>query len=373
MEYLSQILIKGKIPTTALKKLLVENSPVENVVKALTGQTGQTKNANLQSPQLSLLKNYLPEKIPLGKAFNNLIRFLSSLPGNELTPQTKETLITTMKNLIIQGEKIDENLLKNFITKTGLNYEADLKKLVLSKAKGHVLGKAEKLVLGKTEEPLQSKVEGLVLNKPEGDVQSSQPPGDMKESLKSSIKGQLIKVVQELETKLSKMQQAQNQPQLKELQALLKNVKTTLSNIELNQILNYYSKQEDGFLQFQIPFSPSETVNLYIKDNAKKDEQKNSKQKEDVSLIFHLNLKAMGNLRIDVQMLDKSLSSQFYVEDKEVSKFISSMLPELKRQLGESYSINHLCCAVKDKSFFEDELPEKKLFQKKTQIISVEA
>ncbi len=72
-------------------------------------------------------------------------------------------------------------------------------------------------------------------------------------------------------------------------------------------------------------------------------------------------------------MLDKSLSSQFYVEDKEVSKFISSMLPELESQLGESYSINHLSCSVKEKSFFEDEMPEKKLFQKKTQIINVEA
>lgn len=334
MEYLSQIFSKGKIPATELKKLLATNSPVENVVKALTGGK---QNANLQTLQLSLLKNYLPEKIPLGKAFDNLIRFLSVLTKGELTPQTKEALIATMKSLILQGEKIDENLLKNFITKTGLNYEADLKKLVLSKPG----------------EPVQS--------------------GQTSESLKTSIKGQLIKIVQELEARLIKMQQTQHQSQLKELQALLKNVRTTLSNVELNQILNYYSKQEDGFLQFQIPFSTSETANVYIKDNTKKDEQKDSKKKEDVSLIFNLKLKTIGNLRIDVQVLDKSLSCQFYVEDKEVSKFISSMLPELERQLGESYSIKHLGCSLKEKSFFEDEIPEKKLFRKKNQIISVEA
>lgn len=334
MEYLSQIFSKGKIPPPELKKLLATNSPVENVVKALTGGK---QNADLQSLQLSLLKNYLPEKIPLAKAFDNLIRFLSSLPESELTPQTKETLITTMKSVIIQGEKIDENLLKNFITKTGLNYEADLKKLVLSKAVGLV------------------------------------QKGQIPENLKTSIKGQLLKIVQELEAKLSKMQQTQNQSQLKELQALLKNVKTTLSNVELNQILNYYSKQEDGFLQFQIPFSPSETVNLYIKDSSEKDEKKDGKKKEDVSLIFHLNLKTMGNLRIDVQILDKTMSCQFYVEDKDVSEFISSMLPELESQLGESYSINHLSCSVKEKSFFEDEMPEKKLFKKKAQVLSVKA
>ena len=338
MEYLSNILLKGKIPATEFNKLSATNSPVENVVKALSGQS---KDANLQSLQLSLLKNYLPDKIPLGKAFDNLIRFLSSLPKSELTPQTRETLISTMKSLILQGEKIDENLLKNFITKTGLNYEADIKRLVPSKAKEH--------------------------------IQNGQSPENLKESLKSSVKGQLLKTVQELETKLGKMQQAKNQPQLKELQAILKNIKTTLSNIELTQILNYYSKQEDGFLQFQIPFSPSETVNLYIKDNTKKSDQKGRKKKEDVSLIFHLDLKKMGSLRIDVQMLDQSLNCQFYAEDKEVSKFISSMLPELKHQLEDSYSVNYLSCKVKTKSFFENEMPEKKLFKKKTQIISVEA
>ncbi|HJP18976.1 MAG: hypothetical protein CMD96_07045 [Gammaproteobacteria bacterium] len=338
MEYLSQIFLKGNIPPPELKKLLATGSPVENVVKALTGGK---QDANLQTLQLSLLKNYLPEKIPLVKAFDNLIRFLSSLPKSELTPQTKETLITTMKSVIIQGEKIDENLLKNFITKTGLNYEADIKKLVLSK--------------------------------PGELIRSDQTPENLKASLNQSIKGQLLKIVQELETKLSKMQQSQNQSQLKELQALLKNVKTTLSNVELNQILNYYSKQEDGFLQFQIPLSPSETVNLYVKDNSEKDEQKDSRKKEDVSLIFHLNLKTMGNLRIDVQVLDKTMSCQFYVEDKEVSKFISSMLPKLENQLGESYSINHLSCSIKEKSFFEDEMPEKKLFKRKTQIINIEA
>ena len=338
MEYLSQIFLKGNIPPPELKKLLATGSPVENVVKALTGGK---QDANLQTLQLSLLKNYLPEKIPLVKAFDNLIRFLSSLPKSELTPQTKETLITTMKSVIIQGEKIDENLLKNFITKTGLNYEADIKKLVLSK--------------------------------PGELIQSDQTTENLKTSLNQSIKGQLLKIVQELETKLSKMQQSQNQSQLKELQALLKNVKTTLSNVELSQILNYYSKQEDGFLQFQIPFSTSETVNLYVKDNSEKDEQKDSRKKEDVSLIFHLNLKAMGNIRIDVELLDKTMSCQFYVEDKEVSKFISSMLPELENQLGESYSINHLSCIIKEKSFFEEEMPEKKLFQRKTQIINVEA
>tara|TARA_B100001964_G_scaffold84338_1_gene95157 strand:+ start:72 stop:1088 length:1017 start_codon:yes stop_codon:yes gene_type:complete len=338
LEYLSQIFLKGNIPPPELKKLLATGSPVENVVKALTGGK---QDANLQTLQLSLLKNYLPEKIPLVKAFDNLIRFLSSLPKSELTPQTKETLITTMKSVIIQGEKIDENLLKNFITKTGLNYEADIKKLVLSK--------------------------------PGELIRSDQTPENLKASLNQSIKGQLLKIVQELETKLSKMQQSQNQSQLKELQALLKNVKTTLSNVELNQILNYYSKQEDGFLQFQIPLSPSETVNLYVKDNSEKDEQKDSRKKEDVSLIFHLNLKTMGNLRIDVQVLDKTMSCQFYVEDKEVSKFISSMLPKLENQLGESYSINHLSCSIKEKSFFEDEMPEKKLFKRKTQIINIEA
>tara|TARA_B100000315_G_scaffold211443_1_gene208226 strand:- start:5070 stop:6086 length:1017 start_codon:yes stop_codon:yes gene_type:complete len=338
LEYLSQIFSKGTIPTPELKKLLATNSPVENVVKALTGGK---QDANVHTLQLSLLKKYLPEKIPLVKAFDNLIRFLSSLPKSELTPQTKETLITTMKSVIIQGEKIDENLLKNFITKTGLNYEADLKKLVLSKPGEH--------------------------------IRSDQTPENLKASFNQSIKGQLLKIVQELEAKLSKMQQTENKFQLKELQALLKNVKTTLSNVELNQILNYYSKQETGFLQFQIPFSPTETVNLYIKDNSEKDEQKDGKKKEDVSLIFHLNLTTIGNLRIDVEMLDKTMSGQFYVEDKDVSEFISSMLPELESQLGESYSINHLSCCVKEKSFFEDEIPEKKLFQKKTQIINVEA
>ena len=338
LDYLSKILLKGKIPAPEFKRISELNSPVENVIQALSGES---KDANLQSLRLSLLKNYLPSKIPLGKAFENLIRFLSSLPKSELTPQTKEALMTTMKSLSLQGEKVDENLLKNFIAKTGLNYEADLKKLGLSKLEGH--------------------------------AGNDQSPESLKESLKSSLKGQLIKIIQELETKLSSIRQEQNQPQLKELQALLKNIKATLSNLELNQILNYYSKQEDGFLQFQIPFSASETVNLYIKDNSKKNDQKGSKQKEDVNLIFDLKLKAMGNLRIDVQMLDQSLNCKFYAEDEEVSKFISSMLPELEGQLEKKYGVNHLSCIAKDKSFFEDNIPEKKLFQGKTQIINVEA
>lgn len=336
IDELSQIL-KTKISTSELAKLSAKNPPVENVVKILAGEKSGTTTDELK---LALLKSYLPDKIPLAKGLNSLIQILSTTSNIELTSQTKETLIAVIKSLFLQEEEIDENLLKKIITRTGLNYEADLKKLVLSKTLGAVKG-AE----------LSEKQKGFLIN---------------------SIKGQLIKLVQEIETKLKNIQQMQNHPQIKELQAMLKNIKVTLSNIELNQIMNYYSKQEDGFFQFQIPYSMSETIHLYIKDNSKENKQK-GKNKKDISLIFLLNLKGMGNIRIDVQMFDKSMSCHFYAGGKNVSEFITEMLPELKRNLEKTYDVTDMSCSVKDKKFFEEETPEKKLFQKKAQIISVKA
>lgn len=333
---LSQIL-KTNIPASELAKLSAKNSSIENVVKILAGDKS---GASTEELKLALLKSYLPDKIPLAKGLDSLIRILSSTSNIELTSQTKETLIAAIKSLILQEDEIDENLLKKIITRTGLNYEADLKKLVLSKTPGTV-----------KEGQLSEKQKGFLIN---------------------SIKGQLMKLVQEIEARLKSIQQTQNHPQIKELQAMLKNIKVTLSNIELNQIMNYYSKQEDGFFQIQIPYSMSETIHLYVKDNSKKNKKKGG-GKENISLVFLLNLKEMGNVRIDVQMLDKSLSCHFFAGEKGVSEFITKMLPELQRELENTYDVTDLSCSVKDKKFFEEETPEKKLFQKKAQIISVKA
>ncbi len=335
---LPEILLKSKITASDLRKVSVKGSPVENAVKALVSKK---PDSNLQTLNLSLLKNYLPAKTPLGKAFINLVKLLSSSSNSTITPQARESLISTISSIILKGKEIDENLLKNLIEKTGLNYEADIKKLVDNKKGGEPLG-------GRLSEKLTA-------------------------SLRNSIKGQLMGLVREIEIKLNSFQQAKAEPQFKQLQELLNNIKTALSNIELEQILNYYSKREDGFLQFQIPYSASETVRLYVKDNLKKNKEKKRKEKEDISLIFLLDLKGIGNLRVDVQMVDKSLICQLYVESKKISQFVSSMLPELKDKLEENYDVSHLNCTVKEKSFFEQEKPDKELFQKKRQIINVKA
>lgn len=334
---LSETLLKGKIPASGLEKLSRKSSSIENIVQKLTGDN---PSVNLKELNLSLLKNYLPEKIPLGKALGNLYQFLSSASNKNIKSQSKETLKHSLENIIIQKKDIDENVLKNILDKTGLNYEANLKKLVLSKA------------------------ESTALSSPLSEKQIT--------ALKSSLKGQLLKLAQELEEKMQNIQHGQKQPEVKELHLLLKNVKSALTNIELNQIFNYYSMREDGSFQIQIPYSLSETIYIYIKDNSNKKKQKES-EKEDSTLVFLLNLKGIGNLRVDVQVFKDTISCHFFAEDKNVSEFISTILPELKQSLEKNYAVSHLSCVVKKKKFFEEEKPEKKLFQKKTQIINVKA
>lgn len=334
---LSKIFLRNQIVLSELEKFSAKSSP-DGAIKSLADRKSNVKNIS-EELNFSLLKDLLPGKIPLGKVLYNLFQVLSSATDINITPQTRETLSAAIENIILLGKNIDENFLKNLIDKVGLNYEANLKK--------------------------------LGPDKPERGGQNSQQSKRMVRLLNDSIKGQLLKLLQELEFKLKIVQSAQSSQQLKELQSMIKIVRSSLSNIELNQILNHYSRQENGFLQIQIPYSTSETVYLYVKDNSKKNKQKGQKKKDDINLVFILNLQVMGNVRIDVRMLDKSLSCHFFAEKKNISEFVASMLPELRRKLENNYSVIHLSCDVKDNKFFEEDKPDKEMFQKEKQIISL--
>ncbi len=330
----TKILESGKVQVRiqnveVTAQLPAEAKPVrigENVlIKAIPNKEGvsfQILNPENQTPKIdgAALKNYLPAKQDMGKMLTDLESIFNKNPDlgkYKIDSDVVQRLRDTIKVLIPREESVpDSARLKEQVDRSGINYEAKVKKAV---------------------------DEGVIL--------------DRKPILSKDLKGQLLELQTKLEKFLAKEGELLPPQTQRTISETIQQVKLASDNIELQQLSNQFSKQEQNPLVLQIPdpYMPeAKTAKLFIRDGEGSEGGKGG-DKKDFHMVFLLNLSAIGNIRIDAKLNGNNLAADFASEDKNVVNLIGAGKEGLKKKLDElgfSASIN---ASVKEKSDMEME------------------
>lgn len=259
----------------------------------------------LRTVEPSMIKPYLVARQPFGEMIENLQKVLIDSPvlkELKLDPEFLGRIKESLSLLFAKDNPLpDEMTLKSQVAQSGVNYEA--------------------------------KVRRLFAGTPEIIIHAG------KASLAGDLKGQLLKLGKDVEAAIARSDWALPQnPRNHEVSAVLQSIKQATDNIELNQLTNQYAKQEHQPIVLQIPYLPSsdgKTVKLYVKSGGG-DGKKNQGDKQTVSLVFLLNMTALGHLRVDTQVTKDQLSIKIGADNQAVTDFIQTHTEELKARLREA-------------------------------------
>lgn len=292
-------------PQSALSPGDVVTARVEQIADryVLVVQAQKEAVPQLRTVEPSMIKPYLVARQPFGEMIESLQKVLIDSPvlkelklDPEFLGRIKESL-----SLLFAKDNPDEMTLKSQVAQSGVNYEA--------------------------------KVRRLFAGTPEITINAG------KASLAGDLKGQLLKLSKDVEAAIAKSDWALPQnPRNHEVSAVLQSIKQATDNIELNQLTNQYAKQEHQPIVLQIPYLPSsdgKTVKLYVKSGGG-DGKKNQGDKQTVSLVFLLNMTALGYLRVDTQVTKDQLSIKIGADNQAVTDFIQTHTEELKARLREA-------------------------------------
>jgi hypothetical protein len=310
-------------------QLPVQAKPIrigENVlVKATSSKASvgfQILNPENQTTKIdgATLKSYLPAKQDTGKMLTNLESILNKnldLGKYKIDFDVVQRLKETLKVLIPKADTVpDGTRLKEQVDRSGINYEAKVKQAV---------------------------DEGLIL--------------DRKPILSKDLKGQLLELQGKLENFLAKEGGQLPPATQRTISETFQQVKLASDNIELQQLSNQLSKQEQNPLVLQIPdplLPETRTAKLYIRDSQREEGGK-SGDKKVFHMVFLLNLSAIGDIRIDAKLNGTNLVADFSSENNNVIDLIKSGSADLQKkleELGFSASVNS---SVKEKTDMEME------------------
>jgi hypothetical protein len=310
-------------------QLPAQSKPVrigENVLVKATASKGgvslQILNPENQTTKIdgTTLKSYLPAKQDMGKMLTNLESVLNKNPDlgkYKIDSDVVQRLKDTLKVLIPRTETTpDGTRLKEQVDRSGINYEAKVKQAV---------------------------DEGFIL--------------DRKPILSKDLKGQLLELQGKLEKFLAKEGNQLPPTVQRTISETVQQVKLASDNIELQQLSNQLSKQEQNPLVLQIPdplLPETRTAKLYIRDSEGEKGGK-SGDKKDFHMVFLLNLSAIGDIRIDAKLNGTNLAADFSSENNNVVDLIKSGSADLQKkleELGFSASVNS---SVKEKTDMEME------------------
>ena len=170
---------------------------------------------------------------------------------------------------------------------------------------------------------------------------------DVPTNVKNDLKGQLINLLKLLEIRIggNETSAIQRYQLLKVIKVLMRAV----DNIELQQLTNQLSRQENQPITLQIPdpFMIGKTINLYIRQSEDKSKNKENKENKSVLLVFFLELSALGNLRVDAKINNQAISLRIDVENSNIAKFIENSLKDFCSSLDDlGFEVNASCGVV---------------------------
>jgi hypothetical protein len=272
---------------------------------------------------LALIRSYLPLQINWGE----LIEGLKGLLGDKdlyllETVVDKELLgkmISSLSTLSFDKDKAgDSEKIKQFIEHSGLLYESKLKQTILSE-------------------------------------ESS--PKHLEKVMEKDLKGLLLKLSQKLEEVSGKQNGERDAVLRGKVEELLKTVNSSIKRIELHQLVNYSTTKNDQQLVLQIPLALPEgikTAELYIR-NGQQRSKKGKDTKENFYIVFLLNMRSLGGLRIDAHLSKKKIDCKIQVDNRETANFITQHLPDLSRRFESlDYKIEKISCIMKKEDSKED-------------------
>ena len=170
---------------------------------------------------------------------------------------------------------------------------------------------------------------------------------DVPTNVKNDLKGQLINLLKLLEIRIggNETSAIQRYQLLKVIKVLMRAV----DNIELQQLTNQLSRQENQPITLQIPdpFMIGKTINLYIRQTEDESKNKENKENKSVLLVFFLELSALGNLRVDAKINNQAISLRIDVENSNIAKFVENSLKDFCSSLDDlGFEVNASCGVV---------------------------
>jgi hypothetical protein len=288
----------------------------------------------LDNLDLELVKPYLPSRMPLGKLVGELTRdILGSQVLRELKvpPKLLEKLRETLEVLTPKpGITPDEVKIEEQVEKSGVRYEAKVKQFLRQTEKSK-----------------------------------------FRQELSKDLKGQLLELLLVTEKNIKSLPKQNLNQKISDFQ---QRVKVSVDSIELNQLSSRISTQENQPLVLQIPnpLSPGDkTINLFIREDSEGEQDGNNEVKKNYNMAFFLNLSALGNVKINVNVCPENLAVSMEVEQDDVADFIHSKSVEFEQCMKEKdLNTTVECCTRKEVRPIKDNLIEL-LVSQNTSLLSV--
>ena len=266
------------------------------------GLTLIAQNPNTVRVDAAMIKPYLVAKQDLGQMAANLEKVLLNQPlpqGLKIDPGLLGRLRETLSVLLPrEGKTPDDSRLKEQVDRSGIHYEAKVKKALA------------KELTSESRSALARDLKGQLL-----ELQGALEKQALRESERTSLaagRGQSIR-------------------------EFAHQIKLSADNIEFQQLSNQFARQDNNPILIQIPdpFSPeTRTAKLYVREDQTGEGAKKG-EKTNFHLVFLLNLSGLGNLRIDAKMNRSDVAAKITAEEKAVADYIAGQLPRLESRLKE--------------------------------------
>ena len=261
------------------------------------------------SPERSILRDYLPVRQPLHQILAGLREvFLegSLAPLKELSIDlaSLKQLQINLQKIVAKDAKIpNAGQLKEMIDRTGFHYEAKIRDYAL--------------------DPEISRKNNL---------------------LENDLKGQLLRFGRELEQLPGGA--SDRKVSDKFILKLITQVNQAVSNIELQQLIHHFSKEEQQPLLLQLPenlLGEEDRFKIFILPDQQEGAGTGSDPRnKSFNLVFLLNLSALGDLRIETKIFKDEISIHIMGSNSGAVEFIQAHVPELEnvfRQEGFSIDV----------------------------------
>lgn len=289
--------------------LYIHAKPVSSakfVLKAV--HSPETTPAFRPSLDLSVLKNYLPVRQPL----NQVLAVLKEL--------FLEGPLTQLKNLNIDSEQLKQ-------------LQSNLQKIVGQESKAPNAVQLNEII-DRSGLHYESKIRDFV----------AEPDSSRKNILlEKDLKGQLMRLARQLEQAPGGA--ADNAGTSKLVEKLVTQVNQAISNIELQQLVHHFSKEEHQPLLLQLPenlLGEENQFKIYILPNRGKGEGSGPDFTNRVfNLVFLLNLSGLGDLKIETRIFKDNISINITSSNSDAVQFIQTHVSELEKLfLEEGFSVD---------------------------------
>lgn len=287
--------------------------PQGNAELMVNGQKVVAKTGLLLKPGEEVNLKVIQEKDAvilrlIGPAQKMTTRQISSLVGffsrNELTMDIAGARMTHVKSLLydmaLKSDKPDKAFLPKLLEKSGILWEKNVAKIILSNNSTTDIKAGLDLLLGQD-------VKGNIL------------------------KEMLIADPQKLE--------------------MLKTATSFLDTIENFQLLNHSSSESGRFiLPFPIFSESAFSFGQLLIDTGDKTNKDKKESDKLIKISFMLDMTRLGPLRADFSILKKEISGRFLLMDEDTCNYVKSMIFELKKGLEKiGYNIHQIDCSVAKK------------------------